>query len=55
MHWLVWAAIICLVFLITYNPRTGRLGKFFAPEVSVEDGKSEGTTQSNSNSSESPE
>ena len=33
-HWLL---LLGLVFLITYNPRTGNLGSFFAKEISVED------------------
>lgn len=33
-HWLL---LIGLVFLITYNPRTGKLGKFFESERLVED------------------
>ena len=38
MHWIFWAVLACLVFLASYNPRTGNLTKFFAPETSVEDG-----------------
>jgi len=37
MHWLFWAAILCIVFLVTYNPRTGNLNKFFTQDISVED------------------
>jgi len=54
MHWLVWAFIICIVFLVTYNPRTGSLGKFFAPQELVED-NDQRTTQSDSNPSISRE
>ena len=39
MHWIFLAIIACLVFLASYNPRTGNLTKYFAPETSVEDGK----------------
>jgi hypothetical protein len=39
MHWIFLAIITCLVFMASYNPRTGNLTKFFAPDVSVEDGK----------------
>jgi hypothetical protein len=39
MHWIFLAIIACLVFMASYNPRTGNLTKFFAPDVSVEDGK----------------
>jgi hypothetical protein len=28
MHWLFWAVLACLVFLASYNPRTGNLTKF---------------------------
>jgi hypothetical protein len=28
MHWIFWAVLACLVFLATYNPRTGNLNKF---------------------------
>ena len=40
MHWLVWAFIACIVFLITYNPRTGSLGKFLDLSQSESDNKS---------------
>ena len=40
MHWIFLAIIACLVFLASYNPRTGNLNKYFAPERSVEDGSS---------------
>ena len=40
MHWIIWVIILALVFLATYNPRTGNLTKFFALETSVEDGSS---------------
>jgi hypothetical protein len=29
----VWAFILCIVFLITYDKRTGRLDNFFAQEL----------------------
>lgn len=48
-HWLL---LLGLVFLITYNPRTGKLGKFFALERSVEDGSASRKTQSNSDTDE---
>ena len=28
MHWLLWAFIACIVFMVTYNPRSGRLSRF---------------------------
>ena len=40
MHWIFLAIIVCLVFLASYNPRTGNLTKFFVPERPVEDGTS---------------
>ena len=43
MHWIFLALIACLVFLASYNPRTGNLNKYFAPETSVEDGTSSRT------------
>ena len=57
MHWGFMALIACLVFLASYNPRTGNLNKFFAPGVSVEDGKpassrSKRKAQSNSDTDE---
>lgn len=36
MHWVFLAVIACLVFLASYNPRTGNLNKYFAPEIPVE-------------------
>ena len=36
MHWILLALVACLVFLASYNPRTGNLTKYFAPETSVE-------------------
>ena len=58
MHWIFLAIIVCFVFLASYNPRTGNLTKFFAPETSVEDhGRSsrpatQRTTQSDSDTDE---
>jgi len=50
MHWFIWAVLGCLIFLATYNPRTGNLNKFLRDadndqsfsdnQVSVEDGAS---------------
>ena len=47
MRWFIWAVLGCLIFLATYNPRTGNLNKFLkdadnspsfsGPQVSVED------------------
>ena len=54
MHWILLAAIACIIFLISYNPRTGNLTKFFAPEKTVEDNASR-TTQSYSDTHESSE
>lgn len=28
-----WILLLGLVFLITYNPRTGNIGKYFGPEI----------------------
>ena len=39
MHWIFLVIIACLIFMASYNPRTGNLNKFFAPKTSVEDGK----------------
>ena len=36
MHWIFLVIIACLVFLASYNPRTGNLNKFFAPKTSVD-------------------
>ena len=49
MHWFFWAFLICILFLVTYNPRSGRLGKFFVQDrlVEVNDQR---TSQSNSDS-----
>lgn len=57
MHWIFWAVLLCLVFLASYNPRTGNLNKYFAPDISVEDGNPTSRTnartpQSNSDSDE---
>jgi len=52
-HWLL---LLGLVFLITYNPRTGNLTKYFGSEIS--EGRRDGVprpsreTQSDSDSSE---
>lgn len=63
MHWIIWAILACLVFLASYNPRTGSVTKYFvdpAPEprkyfaqkTSVEDGITSRTPQSDSDSDE---
>jgi len=44
MHWFFLALIACLVFMASYNPRTGNLNKYFAPETSV-DGPSPSRTR----------
>jgi hypothetical protein len=54
MHWILWAILACFVFLATYNPRTGNLTKYFAPEVSVE-GNASRAPQSDSNTDEQGE
>jgi hypothetical protein len=54
MHWILLVAIACIIFLISYNPRTGNLTKFFAPEKLVEDNASR-TAQSDRNTDESGE
>jgi hypothetical protein len=51
-HWLL---LLGLVFLITYNPRTGNLGSFFAKEVSVEAQNASRETQSDSDTDEHSE
>jgi hypothetical protein len=51
-HWLL---LLGLVFLITYNPRTGNLGSFFAKEVSVEADHASRETQSDSDPDEHSE
>jgi hypothetical protein len=50
MHWILWTFIACLLFLVTYKPRTGRLNKFFTSEILVED-NGQRTAQSDSDSS----
>lgn len=46
-----WLLLAGVVFLVTYNPHTGNLGKFFGPEIVVgKDAQRE--TQSNSNPNE---
>jgi len=55
MHWIFWVIIASLVFLVTYNPRSGTLGKFFGPELSVEGKHASRTTQSDSDTRESSE
>jgi hypothetical protein len=50
MHWIFLVLIACLVFMASYNPRTGNLNKYFAPETSVEHGSRE--TQSDSDTNE---
>ena len=50
-HWLL---LLGLLFMITYNPRTGNLTKYFGSEVSVE-GNASRETQSNRNSDEHSE
>jgi len=50
MHWLILAIIVCIVFLITYNPRSGRLNNFFTQQVLVED-NAQRTAQSDSDTS----
>ena len=37
MHWVFWACLACLVFLATYDPRRGKLQKFFTQEITVND------------------
>jgi hypothetical protein len=57
MHWIFLVIIACLVFLSSYNPRTGNVVKFFAPTVSVDGPKrpsrnSQRKAQSDSDSDE---
>jgi hypothetical protein len=50
MHWIFLALVACLVFLASYNPRTGNLTKYFAPETSVEhNGSREAQSDSDTN------
>jgi len=49
MHWVFWAVLACLVFLATYNPRRGKLQKFFTPEMIDGDQR---TPQSNGDTSQ---
>jgi hypothetical protein len=49
MHWIFWAFIACLVFLSTYDPRRGKLDKFFTAEM-IDDNQR--TPQSNGNTGE---
>jgi hypothetical protein len=51
-HWLL---LLGLVFLISYNPRTGNLGNFFTREISVEDHNASRETQSDSDTDEHSE
>jgi hypothetical protein len=51
MHWIFLVLIACLVFMASYNPRTGNLNKYFAPEIPVEHGSR--ATQSNRDTDES--
>jgi hypothetical protein len=52
MHWIVLAIIACLVFLASYNPRTGNLTKYFVPETSVDGPSPSRAAQSDSNTDE---
>jgi hypothetical protein len=55
MPFWVWVIIICLVFLVSYDKRSGKLQDFFGPDI-VEDprnGHSERTTQSSGDTDES--
>lgn len=49
-----WILLFGLIFLITYNPRTGNLGDFFTSKVSVEPNDSR-ETQGDRNSDEHSE
>ena len=40
-----WVLLLGLVFLITYNPRTGNLSDFFGLDISEGDGKSPGASR----------
>jgi hypothetical protein len=40
-----WVLLFGLLFLITYNPRTGNLGDFFGQEISEGDVKSPRTSR----------
>lgn len=51
----IWIIIICLVFLVTYDKRSGKLQEFFGPDI-VEDpryGHTERETQSSRHPDES--
>jgi len=48
----VWLIIAVIVFLITYDKRSGNLQNFFGPELVVESHGDSGKTQSGSNTDE---
>lgn len=50
-----WLLLLGLVFLISYNPRTGNLGNYFNTKISVEDRNASRTTQSDSDTDEHSE
>jgi hypothetical protein len=50
-----WILLLGLVFLITYNPRTGNLSNFFTKEISVEDENASRTAQGDSDTGEHSE
>ena len=52
MHWILLAIIACLVFMASYNPRTGNLTKFFATETSVDGPSPSRKTQGDSDTDE---
>ena len=37
MHWILWAFIACILFMVTYDPRTGNIQKYFTQDKLVED------------------
>jgi len=48
-----WLIIACIVFLITYDKRSGKLQEFFGPDIVVESRNGDSrTTQSSSDTNE---
>jgi len=47
--------VACLIFLASYNPRTGNLTKFFAPETSVDGPRPSRAAQSDRDTDEQSE
>jgi len=50
-----WVLLLGFLFMMTYNPRTGNLGSFFTPQISVEDNNASRKAQSDSDTDEHSE